>query len=116
MEKAWRLDGAPKFTVPVEIQIHVFRKRDLDPDNALAGLKGVIDGITGRALSRRAGESQEGLIPDDSAKWVRYAPVMQYCKQVDALNPNILLVVTPQEEIDSKKAAEAACLEGGAEG
>lgn len=65
---AWEAGGSPRFQEPIEITFHIFRGRRLDPDNALAGLKALIDGLTSRAMQRA------GMIPDDSANWVSYAP------------------------------------------
>lgn len=62
---AWRAAGSPRFDAPVVCQITIRRARKIDPDNALACCKALIDGIFGGNLT-----------PDDSAKWVEFPPVV----------------------------------------
>lgn len=68
--EAWEEAGSPRFREPVEITFTIYRGRKIDPDNALAGLKHLIDGLTTRRMGK------EGLIPDDSSRWVSYAPIV----------------------------------------
>lgn len=67
--EAWEEAGSPRFFQPIEIEFRIYRGRTLDPDNALAGLKNLIDGLTTRRMQR------SGMIPDDSARWVRWLPI-----------------------------------------
>lgn len=67
--QAWEEAGGVKFNTPIVVSFRVYRPRKLDPDNALAGLKYLIDGLTTRRMQR------PGLIPDDSADWVSYLPI-----------------------------------------
>lgn len=61
----WKnLFGAPTWSVPVTVAIHVQRGRIIDADNALACCKPLIDGIFGGNAT-----------PDDSAQWVEFLPV-----------------------------------------
>lgn len=62
---AWRAAGSPRFDAPVVCQITIQRGRRIDPDNALASCKALIDGIFGGNLT-----------PDDSAQWVEFLPVV----------------------------------------
>lgn len=62
---AWCNAGYPVFRVPVVIQFTLCRVRAVDPDNALSGLQSVVNGLKGN------------LFPDDSPRWVQYAPVEQ---------------------------------------
>lgn len=66
---AWQEGGSPTYSEPVRISFVVRRGRKLDPDNALAGLKPIIDGLTARATGTA------GLVPDDTGDWISYAPV-----------------------------------------
>jgi hypothetical protein len=62
---AWLRAGSPRFDAPVVCQITIRRARKIDPDNALASCKALIDGIFGGNLT-----------PDDSAQWVEFLPVV----------------------------------------
>lgn len=68
--RAWEEGGAPYYTQKVRVTFEIRRGRVIDPDNALAGLKYVIDGLTSKRMQRT------GMIPDDSAEWVEYAPIV----------------------------------------
>jgi hypothetical protein len=100
MVECWERDGAPVFTVPVRIQFDIRRGRKMDPDNCLAGLKGVIDGLTSRSLTRRYGGPVEGMIPDDSGDWVEFAPVTMLTGGVHTQNPTVYVIVTPLDPLN----------------
>lgn len=69
---AWRAAGSPRVRQQVEVEVVICRSgRQLDPDNALAALKPVLDGLFGRGR----------ITPDDSARWIRYLPVQQVSRR-----------------------------------
>lgn len=91
--EAWEEAGSPRFREPVEITFTIYRRRKIDPDNALAGLKYLIDGLTTR---RRGGP---GLIPDDSSAWVEYGSIVFVTgKQYADENARVLVCVTLQRK------------------
>lgn len=109
MEACWEEEGSPTFTVPIEIEFQVARGRKLDPDNALAGLKDVIDALTGRSLTRRHGEPTPGMVPDDSDAWVSYRPLVQMTGGINTLNPYVLVSAWPvQRALPSLESTDAA--------
>jgi hypothetical protein len=57
----WLKVGRPRLEVPVDVEIVVKRGRVLDPDNAQAGCKPIIDALFKNAVT-----------PDDSQQWVRF--------------------------------------------
>ena len=59
---AWRRNGCPTVN-RATVQVVIYRGRTLDPDNAMAGCKAIVDGLKGVAF------------PDDSAAFVEYLPV-----------------------------------------
>lgn len=63
---AWMEAGKPRARGPVEVSITVRRGRLIDPDNALAGCKSLIDELFNEAIT-----------PDDSAKRISFQPVRQ---------------------------------------
>ena len=89
--KCWEACGKPRFDIPVTVKIEVRRRRVMDPDNALAGLKHIIDGLSTRRLG------VPGLFPDDSAKWVEYAPIVQNTGRIWAIDPHVVFLVIPRE-------------------
>jgi hypothetical protein len=66
---AWLDAGSPFMDGPVEVSLIIRRGRPIDPDNALAGAKSILDQL----LTIQHGGC--GMVEDDSAKFVRYAPV-----------------------------------------
>lgn len=91
--EAWEEAGSPRFLEPIEITFEIYRPRRLDPDNALAGLKYLIDGLTTRRMGER------GLIPDDSALWVSYGPIrFETGKRYTAENAKVVISVRARKE------------------
>jgi hypothetical protein len=88
---AWEAAGEPRYFEPVRIEFTVRRGRVLDPDNALAGLKSLIDGLTTRRMQR------PGLIPDDSAAWVSWAPIRFVTGKARSADdfPHVMIRVVP---------------------
>lgn len=98
-QAAWEADGRPVYRVPVEISFHVRRKRRLDPDNALAALKHVIDGLTTRGMTRGKTTEKsgvEGLLPDDGESWVSYLPVEQLTGNLWGEMPHVFIRIRPR--------------------
>ena len=96
---AWLEAGSPTFDEPVRIRFDVRRKRRVDPDNALAGLKAVIDGLTTRGMNRGTPREEplvQGMLPDDGARWVSYDPVEQLTGGVWGQEPHLYVVVEPR--------------------
>lgn len=97
--RAWVADGAPAYTCPVEISFHIRRVRRLDPDNALAAMKLVVDGLTTRGLRRGAEKGTPvigGLIPDDGEQWVSYQPVEQVTGTLWGTMPHVFIRIRPR--------------------
>lgn len=80
---AWLHAGAPRFTVPVTCKITICRGRMIDADNALAACKALIDGIFGGNAT-----------PDDSAKWVSFAPVEVISDKQFKASPRVMFEIS----------------------
>jgi hypothetical protein len=91
----WIAYGKPKFVEPIQICFHIARARIVDPDNALATYKRIIDGMCDKKLL-----GEVGLVPDDSAKWIRYAPVQFSTGHMHRINPYTLIVICPTRIAD----------------
>lgn len=65
---AWLAAGRPRVAVKVRMTLTFVRARRCDPDNALAACKGLLDGLTDK-------RGRQSLLPDDSDRWVEFAPV-----------------------------------------
>lgn len=65
---------------PMGMTVVVFRKRRLDTDNAMAGLKGLVDVV-----------KDLGLIHDDSPKWLD----LGLDQRIDAANPRTEIAIEP---------------------
>ena len=112
---AWEAAGSPVYTVPVVIAFDIRRGRKMDPDNCLAGLKKVIDGLTTRTQQKILGPGGVGMIPDDTEEWVSYAPVTMLTGGFHTQNPSLFIAVTPKEPESGEKTQKRpkdACLEG----
>lgn len=72
---SWHTAGCPCFTGKVRITFTVRRGRKLDPDNAAAGCKALLDGLK----RSKGAPSFPAMIADDSSEWVELAPVVQEC-------------------------------------
>ena len=66
---AWFDAACPLMNGPVEVSLLIRRGRSIDPDNALAGAKAILDQL----LTFKHGGC--GMVEDDSAAFVRYAPI-----------------------------------------
>jgi hypothetical protein len=64
---AWLEAGGPRFRVPVDVVVKLYRGRALDDDNAWAALKWVRDVLF-----------KDAITPDDDPRWVRYLPLQQF--------------------------------------
>jgi hypothetical protein len=90
---AWLQAGRPTLTPPVVVQVIVRRGRVVDPDSALSACKRIFDAVL--CANRNGGE---GIVPDDSARYVEYAPVLQTTGKPWAANPVIVLSIWEKEE------------------
>lgn len=85
--QAWRDAGALVFSVPVSCEITIYRGRTIDADNALACCKSLIDGIFGGNAT-----------PDDSSKWVAFAPVRVISRKQYKDHPHVIFRISEQGE------------------
>lgn len=88
----WAINKRPKVDGPVEVSILVRRPRVIDPDNAQAGLKGIIDGLFNANRNRG-----DGITPDDSSTYVRWLPVQFETGKEWKGNEQVVLTITPLE-------------------
>lgn len=88
---AWRAAGRPVIDGKVEVSLLVRRGRVLDPDNALAGCKAVLDQLLCR---RRNGA---GVVEDDSAAFVDYVSVRFETGARWRLRPEVVVTISPVE-------------------
>lgn len=86
----WARAGKPVIEGPVDVSLLVRRGRSIDPDNALAGCKSVLDALCNR---RRSGE---GVVEDDDATRVRYAPVQFEIGKQWRGREEIVVTITPR--------------------
>lgn len=64
---AWVAAGRPVFTAfPITVNVTIRRGREMDQDNAVASLKGVMDGLFKNAIT-----------PDDAQKYVLLGTIRQ---------------------------------------
>lgn len=82
--RGWCIAGSPRIEQPVVVEITLRRNRLLDPDNALACCKAIIDELfVGK------------ITPYDAARWLRFGEVCQ--EQIPKRSPPVVVVrVTPQ--------------------
>lgn len=85
--QAWRDAGSLVFSVPVSCEITIYRGRTIDADNALACCKALIDGIFGGNAT-----------PDDSSKWVAFAPVRVISRKQYKDQPHVIFRISEQGE------------------
>lgn len=85
--QAWRDAGSPAFSAPVSCEITIYRGRTIDADNALACCKALIDGIFGGNAT-----------PDDSSKWVAFAPVRVISRKQYKDHPHVVFRISVQGE------------------
>lgn len=90
---AWLLAGSPRLNAPALVALTVRRTRRLDPDNALAACKAALDEL----LSTRDGGC--GVLPDDSAAWVSYAPVAFETGDRFRGKAQLVVTLTPRGEL-----------------
>ena len=87
---AWICAGSPVIDGPVDVSLIIRRARPIDPINALSGWKSCEDGLFNR---RRRGY---GVVEDDSAEFVRYAPVVFETGKQWKGREEIVVRVTPR--------------------
>lgn len=83
----WLAAGSPTMDRPVEVTLLIRRGRKIDPDNALACCKHLLDGLFNDAVT-----------PRDTESWVRYVEVRQETGQRWALRPEVVVIVRPRAE------------------
>lgn len=78
---AWCDYGHPVYAEKIRVTLTVARNKVVDPDNALAAYKKVIDGMVDKTRP-----VTERLVPDDGRTWLEFAPVLfstGYCHRYD---------------------------------
>lgn len=86
---AWQQAGSPTIAGRVRVEITIRRGRRMDPDNALACCKPILDQLL---TARRTGC---GVVQDDSERWVSYEPVRQETSARYAVRPEVVVAITP---------------------
>ena len=69
---AWLAAGRPKSTVPVRVDLIIYRARRVDQSNAWTAAQPYLDGCM--SANRNQGQ---GVVPDDGEKWLTLGTVTQ---------------------------------------
>jgi hypothetical protein len=81
-QDAWRKAGSPKAAGKIRLSFLIRRPRSMDPDNLIAVLKPILDGLC-------CGQ----LTPDDGARWVELGSVAQETGRKFALREEVMIEV-----------------------
>jgi hypothetical protein len=93
---SWANAGRVQFSGKVRITYTIRRGRVVDPDNALASAKSLLDGL---AFSKWHKErNRDAMIQGDGPQWVEFAPVRQEIGALYRDRPEVLVQV---EELDN---------------
>lgn len=97
---AWRQAGSPMGTEPVAVAVTIRRGRELDPDNAIAALRDIINALfVGR------------ITPDDTSAWMELVVVRQETGKEWKAAPEVVFRVFPRETATARESGCAALLE-----
>jgi hypothetical protein len=88
--QAWENAGRPTFTERVQIRFTICRPRRLDADNAAGSVKALLDGLT-----RKGGRLPEGMVWDDSERYVEIVSVTQMTGKLWKGREKVVVGVSP---------------------